>query len=61
MVHNVKLGKNMRSVSIVGIGATPFFNGVKNKVNSPIGFYQTDDTSDHLRTGNSLDMLHWMQ
>ena len=31
MVHNVKLGKNMRSVSIVGIGATPFFNGVQNE------------------------------
>ena len=30
MVCNVKLGKNMRSVSIVGIGATPFFNGVEN-------------------------------
>ena len=31
MLHNVKLGKNMRSVSIVGIGATPFFNGVQNE------------------------------
>ena len=31
MVHNVKLGKNMRIVSIVGIGATPFFNGVQNE------------------------------
>ena len=31
MVNNVKLGKNMRSVSIVGVGATPFFNGVENK------------------------------
>ena len=31
MVHNVRLGKNMRSVSIVGIGATPFFNGITNK------------------------------
>lgn len=31
MVHNVKLGKNMRSVSIVGIGATPFFNGITSK------------------------------
>lgn len=30
MLHNVKLGKNMRSVSIVGIGATPFFNGINN-------------------------------
>lgn len=30
MVNNVKLGKNMRSVSIVGIGATPFFNGMTN-------------------------------
>ncbi len=30
MMHNVKLGKNMRSVSIVGVGATPFFNGVVN-------------------------------
>ena len=30
MLHNVKLGKPMRSVSIVGIGATPFFNGVNN-------------------------------
>ena len=30
MLTNVKLGKNMRSVSIVGIGATPFFNGVEN-------------------------------
>ena len=30
MVCNVKLGKTMRSVSIVGIGATPFFNGVEN-------------------------------
>ena len=49
MVHNVKLGKNMRSVSIVGIGATPFFNGVQN------------ETYKDLRTGNSLDMLHWMQ
>ena len=29
MVHNVKLGKNMRSVSIVGIGATPFFSAVE--------------------------------
>lgn len=31
MVENVKLGKNMRSVSIVGIGATPFMNLVKNE------------------------------
>ncbi len=31
MVNNVKLGKNMRSVSIVGIGATPFFNSITNK------------------------------
>ena len=31
MLTNVKLGKTMRSVSIVGIGATPFFNGVENK------------------------------
>ena len=31
MLTNVKLGKNMRSVSIVGIGATPFFNGVENE------------------------------
>ncbi len=30
MVHNVKLGKNMRCVSIVGVGATPFFIGVEN-------------------------------
>ncbi len=30
MVNNVKLGKNMRSVSIVGIGATPFMNTIKN-------------------------------
>ena len=30
MVQNVKLGKNMRSVSIVGIGATPFMNLIKN-------------------------------
>jgi len=30
MLTNVKLGKNMRSVSIVGVGATPFFNGVEN-------------------------------
>ena len=30
MLTNVKLGRNMRSVSIVGIGATPFFNGVEN-------------------------------
>ena len=30
MVNNVKLGKYMRSVSIVGIGATPFFNGITN-------------------------------
>ena len=30
MVRNVKLGKNLRSVSIVGVGATPFFNGVEN-------------------------------
>lgn len=27
----VKINKNMRSVSIVGIGATPFFNGVENE------------------------------
>ena len=32
MLTNVKLGKNMRSVSIVGVGATPFFNGVENPV-----------------------------
>ncbi len=32
MLTNVKLGKNMRSVSIVGIGATPFFSGVANPV-----------------------------
>lgn len=31
MLHNVKLGKNMRSVSIVGIGATPFFNAITNE------------------------------
>jgi acetyl-CoA C-acetyltransferase len=31
MVHNVKLGKNLRSVSIVGIGATPFMNTITNK------------------------------
>ncbi|MCR4745156.1 MAG: thiolase family protein [Lachnospiraceae bacterium] len=31
MVHNVKLGKNMRSVSIVGVGATPFMNLIKNE------------------------------
>ena len=30
MVHNVKIGKNMRMVSIVGVGATPFFNGITN-------------------------------
>ncbi|MCF0134492.1 MAG: thiolase family protein [Blautia sp.] len=30
MLTNVKLGKNMRSVSIVGIGATPFFNSLEN-------------------------------
>ena len=30
MVHNVKLGRNMRSVSIVGIGATPFMNVIEN-------------------------------
>ena len=30
MVNNVKLGKNMRSVSIVGVGATPFMNTIKN-------------------------------
>ena len=30
MLHNVKLGKNLRGVSIVGIGATPFFSGVAN-------------------------------
>lgn len=30
MVQNVKLGKNMRSVSIVGVGATPFFNSITN-------------------------------
>lgn len=29
---NVKLGKNMRSVSIVGVGATPFFNSITNPV-----------------------------
>ena len=32
MLTNVKLGKMQRSVSIVGIGATPFFNGVENPV-----------------------------
>ena len=32
MLTNVKLGKNMRSVSIVGVGATPFFNAVENPV-----------------------------
>jgi acetyl-CoA C-acetyltransferase len=30
MMHNFKLGKSMRSVSIVGVGATPFFNGITN-------------------------------
>ena len=30
MVHNVKLGKNLRSVSIVGVGATPFMNVVED-------------------------------
>ncbi len=30
MVNNVKLGKNMRSVSIVGVGATPFMNVVED-------------------------------
>ena len=30
MLTNVKLGKTLRGVSIVGIGATPFFNGVEN-------------------------------
>ena len=30
MVHNVKVGKNMRSVSIVGVGATPFMNTITN-------------------------------
>ncbi|MDO4623058.1 MAG: thiolase family protein [Eubacteriales bacterium] len=30
MLHNVKLGKNLRSVSIVGIGATPFMNTILN-------------------------------
>lgn len=30
MVHNVKLGKNLRSVSIVGVGATPFMNAVSD-------------------------------
>lgn len=32
MLTNVKLGKGMRSVSIVGVGATPFFNGIENPV-----------------------------
>lgn len=30
MLTNVKLGKTLRSVSIVGIGATPFFNAQEN-------------------------------
>lgn len=30
MVQNVKLGKNLRSVSIVGVGATPFMSVVQN-------------------------------
>ena len=30
MVNNVKLGKNLRSVSIVGVGATPFVNVEEN-------------------------------
>ena len=32
MLTNVKLGKQLRSVSIVGIGATPFMNCVENPV-----------------------------
>ena len=31
MLTNVKLGKTLRSVSIVGIGATPFFNAQENE------------------------------
>ena len=46
MVHNVKLGKNMRSVSIVGIGATPFFNGVENETYKGLT--------------SCLGMRHWM-
>ena len=34
MLTNVKLGKTLRSVSIVGIGATPFFNAEENKTYS---------------------------
>ena len=30
MINNVKVGKPMRSVSIVGVGATPFFNSITN-------------------------------
>ena len=37
MVCNVKLGKTMRSVSIVGVGATPFFNGVENPAYKGLG------------------------
>ena len=29
MLHNVKVGKTLRSVSIVGVGATPFFSAVE--------------------------------
>lgn len=49
MVCNVKLGKNMRSVSIVGIGATPFFNGVENP------------QYKGLTNGELSDMQHWLQ
>lgn len=34
MLTNVKLGKTLRSVSIVGIGATPFFNAETNSTYS---------------------------
>ena len=30
MVNNVKLGKNLRGVSIVGVGSTPFMNTVED-------------------------------
>ena len=52
MVNNVKLGKNMRSVSIVGVGATPFFNGVENKTSQ-------GRTNGELFGHAALDAMKW--
>ena len=38
MLHNVKVGKTLRSVSIVGVGATPFFSAVEPGVAEKLGY-----------------------